>query len=111
MEKRELTEEERAAEKKFEKDHQIKWAIEAGNNYFDGVLYSLKSELEDVERKQKHWNNAIANGKYPDGKPLGNDLKANEIIWTIDSLQQINLHHELGARAVAKLAAAFDIDL
>ena len=108
--KKEITNEEEKMEKKM-KEYQRKSAIGTANQYFDSIADSLRRELEDIERKRKHWEKAIANGKYPDGKPLENSLKINEIIWTMHSLQQLNLHHELGARAIAKIAVAFDVDI
>ena len=93
------------------KDFQKTNAIRTGNQYFDSIEASLQSELEDVKRQRKHWLEAMNDGKYPDGKPLGNDLKVNEIVWTMHSLQQLNLYHELGARAIARIAVAFDVDL
>jgi len=93
------------------KDFQRTSAIRTGNQYFDSIESSLLSELEDVKRKRVHWLKAMNDGKYPDGKPLGNDLKVNEIVWTMHSLQQLNKYHELGARASVKIAMAFDVDL
>jgi len=84
-------------------------AIDTAEDYFDQVKHSLKSAMEELERNHKHWKDALAGGTYPDGSPLNKSLIINQVIWTVHTVQQINLHHELAARATAKLAKTFDI--
>ena len=86
-------------------------ARDDGEKYFENLIYSLKGVIEEVERNRSHWREAMDNGNYPNGDPLGNDLKVNEIVWTVNHVQQLNLHHEQAARVAARLAQAYEIDL
>jgi len=82
-----------------------------GESYFNNVIYSLKSTIKEVERNRNHWREAIDNGKYPSGEPLGNDLKVNHVVWNANHVQQLNLYHEQATRVTARLARAYKVDV
>jgi len=98
-------------ERKMMEEYQQKSARKLAEDYFENVLYSLRSAIEEVERNRNHWREAMEGGSYPDGSPLGDDLKVNEIIWTANYLQQLNVRHEQATRVTAKLAQAFNVYL
>ena len=101
--------EDKEKEKKMIKEWLQRSARSNGEKYFENVIYSLMSAIAEVERNRDHWIEAMDDGKYPNGDPLGSDLKVNEIVWTVNYLQQLNLHHEEATRVTARLAQAFDI--
>jgi len=86
-------------------------AVREGEKYFDQVIYTLKSQIEDVKRNKKHWKLALKGKKHPNGYVPEKKLIVEQIEWNIDAMQQINLYHSLGARAMAVLTTAFKIEL
>ena len=86
-------------------------AVREGEKYFDQVIYTLKSQIEDVKRNKKNWKLALKGKAHPNGHVPEKKLIVEQIEWNIDAMQQINLYHSLGARAMAVLTTAFKIEL
>ena len=110
-----LTADEKAREqRKIEKGLE-QWleknAIKNGEEYFDKVIYALKSKMEDVKKDKRNWKLAVKRKPHPNGYIADKNVIINQIIWTMDSVKQIDFHYGDGARAVGLLSTALKIQL
>lgn len=101
--------------KTFEEKTVEKWvkesAVRDGEKYFDNIIYTLKSQIEDIKRNKKNWKLAVKGKAHPNGYVPEKRHIVEQIEWNINAMEQINLYHSLGARAIAALTSAFKIQL
>ena len=104
--RREDAKKDKAVEKWLEKN-----AIKEGEDYFDKVIYALKSKLDDVKKNKRNWRLAVKGKAHPNGYVPEKTIIINQIEWNMDTVSQMDLNHSNGARAISLLTTAFKIQL
>lgn len=108
------TEKKQAADKEYMETARLyerKRALDCSREYFSRLKISLKDALREVERHEKSWEEVVADGAFPDGRPLPKGDLVNELVWCAGHVKQIDLHSDKAIRSAAKVAKAFDLDL